>query len=65
MADLSLIADLRKRYIDLTKQFFQEIDSGKSLDDLHDLQHEIEQLMMQMDALEKPGGDQGSSSPKL
>jgi len=55
MTDLSLIADLRKRYIELTKQFFSALDSGKSVNDLQELQQQIEQLMVQMDRLENPG----------
>ncbi len=62
MADLSLIADLRKRYVELTRQFFREIDEGKSLNDLHDLQQEIEQLMLKMDSHEQGNTADGSSS---
>lgn len=60
MADHSLIADLRKCYIERTKHFFHEIDAGKSLDDLQDLQHEIEQLMRQLDTLERENNDTAS-----
>ncbi len=62
MADLSLIADLRKRYVELTRQFFREIDEGKSLNDLHDLQQEIEQLMLKMDSHEQSNTADGSPS---
>jgi hypothetical protein len=47
------VADLKEKYIQLTKQFFKNLENGSTVDDLHPLQDEIEKTMMHLDLLEK------------
>jgi hypothetical protein len=52
MADQSLIAEVRLKYIELSKTFFSELENGKSIDELQQLQEKIEHTLLQLDKLE-------------
>jgi len=52
MPNLS-VAELRARYIALTRDFFSEIQKGREPVELQDLQEEIERLMLELDHREK------------
>jgi hypothetical protein len=48
MPNPSLVSQLRNRYIELTKTFFQEIESGKTPEELQTLQQEIENALIEL-----------------
>jgi hypothetical protein len=48
MPNPSLVSQLRSRYIELTKTFFQEIESGKTPEQLQSLQQEIENALIEL-----------------
>lgn len=52
MATQPNLEQLREKYISLTRSFFQQIEIGRSPEDLHQLQEEIEQLLLQLDNAE-------------
>jgi hypothetical protein len=47
------VTQLKEKYIQLTKQFFKNLESGSTIDELQPLQEEIEKTMMQLDHAEK------------
>lgn len=53
MSTPSSIADLRDKYIRLTKEFFSEIEKGREPVELQELQSEIEKTLLELDRLEK------------
>lgn len=57
MPNTPLIAEVRNRYIALTKQFFNELDQGRLLEELQPLQEEIEKTLLELDDLEKQETD--------
>lgn len=57
MPNAPLIAEVRNRYIELTKQFFDQLEQGRSVDELQPLQSEIEKTLLELDDLEKQEAD--------
>ena len=53
MPDTTAISNLREYYIKISKAFFEELDKGKTVDDLQPLQEEIEKTLLELDKLEK------------
>jgi len=47
------LTDLRKRYLELSKLFLYEVQKGKTLKELVDLQSEIDETLVAIDRLEK------------
>jgi hypothetical protein len=53
MPDTTALSNLREYYIKISKNFFEELEKGKSIDELQPLQDEIEKTLLQLDKLEK------------
>lgn len=53
MPDEQHLAQLREHYIALTRRFFQEVEDGRSQEELQPLQEEIEATILQIDQLEQ------------
>lgn len=58
MPDTTAISNLREYYIKISKAFFEELDKGKTVDDLQPLQEEIEKTLLELDKLEKDSTNQ-------
>lgn len=53
MPDPATVSHLREHYIKLSKAFFEEMEKGKTADELQSLQEEIEKTLLQLDQAEK------------
>lgn len=53
MNELTELGHKRRQYLELTKLFFYEIQTGKTLDELSELKSRIDVLLVEINQLEK------------